>query len=264
MWAAVSKEALSVIFDKADPTGLEDDARLTLIWFWVLKAAANGGPTESTPDTDEGDDSEDDELDMPARNGKQGFAMEFDAARKLAQGLGVDLLQLGRPGGILKISGNISMLFRVSQREPYLIGRQLALFGDESKPRKRERRPKDPSLEMKSVPMRQEHLFAEEPPPELDLEQPMIPGLIFPQDDRTNLQRLIDSGQTMLDRLHQAMLLFGRDQIGLLRPLLIETGMATDNRFWLLAQSLSALYPSGTDEKRWVDGVLARKKGLGL
>ena len=38
----------------------------------------------------------------------------------------------------------------------------------------------------------------------------------------------------------------------------------TDARFWKLAQSLSALYPPATDEKRWVDGVLARKKGLGL
>jgi hypothetical protein len=37
-----------------------------------------------------------------------------------------------------------------------------------------------------------------------------------------------------------------------------------DARFGKLAQSLSALYPNGTDEKRWVDGVLARKKGLGF
>jgi len=37
-----------------------------------------------------------------------------------------------------------------------------------------------------------------------------------------------------------------------------------DQRFWTLAQALSALYPAGTDEKRWVDGVLARKKGLGF
>jgi hypothetical protein len=28
--------------------------------------------------------------------------------------------------------------------------------------------------------------------------------------------------------------------------------------------SLSALYPAETNEKRWGDGVLARKKGLGL
>jgi hypothetical protein len=31
-----------------------------------------------------------------------------------------------------------------------------------------------------------------------------------------------------------------------------------------LAQALSALYPKSSDEKRWVDGVLARKKGLGF
>jgi hypothetical protein len=37
-----------------------------------------------------------------------------------------------------------------------------------------------------------------------------------------------------------------------------------DTRFWKLAQALSALYPGGTEEKRWVDGVLARKKGLGF
>jgi hypothetical protein len=37
-----------------------------------------------------------------------------------------------------------------------------------------------------------------------------------------------------------------------------------DRRFWRLAQTLSALYPSHTEEKRWVDGVLARKKGLGF
>jgi hypothetical protein len=35
-------------------------------------------------------------------------------------------------------------------------------------------------------------------------------------------------------------------------------------RFWLLAQALSALYPAHTEEKRWFDGMLARKKGLGF
>jgi hypothetical protein len=40
--------------------------------------------------------------------------------------------------------------------------------------------------------------------------------------------------------------------------------MAGDQRFWKLPQALSALYPQGTDEKHWVDGALARKKGFGL
>jgi len=29
-------------------------------------------------------------------------------------------------------------------------------------------------------------------------------------------------------------------------------------------QALSALYPPGTEEKRWGDGVLGRKKGIGF
>ena len=41
-------------------------------------------------------------------------------------------------------------------------------------------------------------------------------------------------------------------------------GIGKDARFWKLAQSLSALYPPGIDEKRWVDGVLVRKESLGL
>ena len=49
-----------------------------------------------------------------------------------------------------------------------------------------------------------------------------------------------------------------------LKRFLVEDGAGTEARFWKLAQSLSALYPAGSDEKRWVDGVLGRKKGLGL
>ncbi|NLH21687.1 MAG: hypothetical protein GX463_05895 [Methanothrix sp.] len=31
-----------------------------------------------------------------------------------------------------------------------------------------------------------------------------------------------------------------------------------------LVRSLSALYPSGREERRWVDGVLTREKSLGI
>jgi len=78
------------------------------------------------------------------------------------------------------------------------------------------------------------------------------------------MQRLLENGTTMLDRLHQAMILFGRAQTALLKPFLTETAMGPSDRFWTLAQALSALYPDGSDEKRLVDGVLARKKPLGF
>jgi len=71
-------------------------------------------------------------------------------------------------------------------------------------------------------------------------------------------------GKTVLDRLHQAMILFGAGRGDAMRRFLVEESIGKDERFWRLAQALSALYPSNTDEKRWVDGVLARKKGLGF
>jgi len=36
VWAAVSKEALAMIFTGADATGFEEDARLTAMWLWTL------------------------------------------------------------------------------------------------------------------------------------------------------------------------------------------------------------------------------------
>lgn len=72
------------------------------------------------------------------------------------------------------------------------------------------------------------------------------------------------AGETVLDRVHQSMILFAAGRSEALRRFLVDDGAGTDARFWKLAQSLSALYPKGSDEKRWVDGVLARKKGLGL
>ena len=60
------------------------------------------------------------------------------------------------------------------------------------------------------------------------------------------------------------MLLFATNRGEALRRFLIEDGVGQDQRFWRLAQALSALYPKNCDEKRWVDGVFARKKGLGF
>ena len=71
-------------------------------------------------------------------------------------------------------------------------------------------------------------------------------------------------GKTVLDRIHQAMILFAAGRSEALKRFLVEDGAGRDDRFWSLAQALSALYPKHVEEKRWVDGVLGRKKGLGL
>ena len=49
------------------------------------------------------------------------------------------------------------------------------------------------------------------------------------------------------------MILFAAGRGEALKRFLVEEGIGKDARFWKLAQSLSALYPSGIDEKRWVE-----------
>ena len=71
-------------------------------------------------------------------------------------------------------------------------------------------------------------------------------------------------GETTLDRVHQSMILFAAGRGEAMKRFLVDDGAGKDQRFWKLAQALSALYPSSSDEKHWVDGVLARKRGLGL
>src|ERR1700686_5465495 len=86
VWAAVSKEALTMIFTGADATGFEEDARLTAMWLWTLKTGdANGAEVEAD------EDSAGDEEDSGKKGGGGGFVLEFDAARKIAQGLGAHL-----------------------------------------------------------------------------------------------------------------------------------------------------------------------------
>jgi hypothetical protein len=69
-------------------------------------------------------------------------------------------------------------------------------------------------------------------------------------------------GTTVLDRVHQAMILFSAGRSEAMKRFLVDDGIGNAPRFWGLAQAFSALYPSTSDEKRWVDGILARKKGL--
>lgn len=256
VWGTLAQEAMKTIFDDAATTDFEEDARLTAIWFWTMRAEDDSykGDTSSVKET---------------KSSKKvaGYAMEYDAARKLAQGLGVDLHKLSRPGGIVTIKGGIATLNGVVSRETHLVGRQLSLFSNNisSPTNKAKDREQNPSVIMKSTNVRQPKLFGEE-----TVMPKAEPGQLplFPQADEKLphllMDRLMSGGHTILDRLHQAMLLFGRSQTALLRPFLIETRMGNNPRFWRLARALSALYPRGSDEKRWVDGVIGRKKGLGF
>jgi putative DNA methylase len=228
VWAAVAKEALAMVFKGADATGFEADARLTAMWLWTLKSPDTEG---RSADGDDDEDSDDESETKKAKSG--GFALEYDAARKIAQGLGANLEGLGH---LVEIAGDQARLLAVSERTQHLFGK------DEEEPTPRGGKKK------KSAQM---DIFAE---------------LTEAEDAETawrekTVKRV---GETTLDCVHQAMILFAAGRGEALKRFAVDDGVGNDGKFWRLAQALSALYPSGSDEKRWVDGILARKKQLGF
>lgn len=234
VWAAVAKEALSMMFDGADASGLEEDARLTAMWLWTLGAGAEVPADGQEPDAL--DDSDDDD-DSPAEKPTAGFILEYDAARKIAQGLGAHLERLPT---VVELKKDKARLVGVVERARTLFAKEAVGTENGTKGGAKGKAPSKKQL----------RLFAE-------VEAAEKEGLL----GKHGVPKV---GETTLDRVHQSMILFGAGRSDALKRFVVEEGVGKDARFWKLAQSLSALYPSGSDEKRWVDGVLARKKSLGF
>ena len=217
VWAAVSKEALAVVFREADMLSLESDARLSAIWLWTVggsKLQEDPGQ-ESLSETDQG---------VPGS-----LSLDFDTARKLAQGLGARLEELNH---VVEVKGAKARLLSVGERARHL-------FGQGQRPDRRQGRGQE-----------QLTMFSE-------IEEATA-GEAW--QGRGNLT----PGATTLDRVHQAMLMFSAGRSSALKTFLTDEGVGRQVAFWGLCQAFSALYLPGTDEKRWVDGVLARKKSLGF
>jgi adenine-specific DNA methylase len=231
VWAAVAKEAMTLVFQGANAEGFEADARLTAMWLWTLSTSDNATETsEVVAEEDSGDDEEEEETSAVKGSG---FSLEFDAARKIAQGLGANL---GGLNSLIEVKGDTARMFGVAERAAYLFGKDAPAIVP---PRTRGRQ-----------------------------KQNTLPGFEEIVEDVTDFSLSgggkATLGQTVLDRVHQSMLLFGAGRSEAMKTFLIDEGVGSDARFWRLAQALSALYPRTTQEKRWVDGVLSRKKSLGF
>jgi adenine-specific DNA methylase len=236
VWAAVSTEALSMIFRDADAAGLESDARFTAIVLWTLGAGGSASSESGDGESDEVE-SEDEEDESPkGKVAKGGYTLEYDAARKIAQGLGVNLEQID---SVVEVKGDKARLRPVSERA-------AALFGKAEKT--------EAATKKRGKKATQKNLF------DKDAEE----GGGTADTVTIGEGAAATPGVTALDRVHQAMLLFASGRADALKRFIVEDGVGGDARFWKLAQSLSALYPAGSDEKRWVDGVLARKKSFGF
>lgn len=226
VWAAVSQEALNMVFTGGEAQGLEEDARLTAMWLWTLTA----GASDNGADEDDGDG--DDEESSSGGKLTGGFTLEYDTARKIAQGLGANLEDLKT---LVEVKGDKARLLPVIERTSKLFGSA----GIQQQPVKKKKKVQL-SFSFENVEPEAESKFEM---PELKVEQ---------------------TGKTVLDRLHQAMLLFSTGRTEALKRFLVEDGAGKDDRFWKLAQSLTSLYPKDTDERRWVEAVQTYKKSLGF
>lgn len=211
VWEAVGTEAMRTIAERhmegADPLGFEEDARLTSMWLWTIRAKTNQ-VTSARGEQPRG------------RQETRGYTLPYDDARLLIQALGADEADMKR-ASILEVKGDKASLLFVHERSRYLLG--------EAPPPRRTR-------------------------PQADFLKAL--GMETVTEDAGAPKR----EGTALDRVHQAMLIFADGRSGALRRILEDA----DEKFSRLANALSALYPANSEEKRLVEGVLARKKSLGL
>jgi len=228
LWEAIAHEAMTTIAERymegADPTGFEEDSRLTAMWLWTLLSRANGrklAQAEELPE-EEGEEG-------ATQKQLRGYVLPYDDARLIIQGLGAHEDSLKR-SGILEVKGETARLVSVAERRRSLMGRVEGA----TQPRRRGRKSQLDFLE--------------------DMGMPSVEETV----------ELVKPATTVLDRLHQTMLLFADGRGETLRQFLVDAGVGKDDRFWRLADALSKLYPMSSQEKRWVDGVVGRRKALGL
>jgi putative DNA methylase len=179
VWAAIAKEALAMIFTGADATGFEEDARLTAMWLWTLStAASNDSGVSKAKDEEPSDDEEDESTNVKSKVG--GFALEYDAARKIAQGLGVHLEQLT---SLIEVKGATARLLPVAERT-----RSLFQTGEAATPiGGGKAKKKSAQLSLGFV---------------ADLEEAEATG-------GWRVTGAPHKGETVLDLVHQSMILFG-------------------------------------------------------
>jgi len=238
VWEVVGRTALSNILGTAEAQArngaagaLEEDARLTALFLWTLKASA-APESQSSQNGAPGSGGEEEGEDAAARKAK-GFPLPYDMARRFAQPMGIELANW--KGRITEEKKGVVRLLAVSERAGQLFGESGAGAAAEWLER-------DPNADIQGV------LFPEHEAPK-------------PRKRRTRKRPLMDethlqsTAATTLDRVHAAMLFQAGGRAAALRNLIrAETERGPD--FLRLANALAALYPTGSEEKRLLEAML--------
>ena len=231
VWEIVGREALEQVLGTAEAQArngqagaLEEDSRLTALFLWTLQS------------TTEGVGQEDEEDDDGASKGKsKGMSLPFDVARRFAQPLGIHLDEW--ESRVIETKKGVVRLIPVRERGKQLFGETGAdSLADD--------------IEAAASSSAQLSLFPEEAPTVRGRGRRRRGMTVAAVDD-------LDTplSATTLDRVHAAMLLQASGRSQALRALL-RSEQERGPEFLRLANSLSALYPRSSDEKRLLDAML--------
>jgi adenine-specific DNA methylase len=244
VWETVGRLALEQVLGTAEAKArngasgaLEEDSRLTALFLWTLQAT----DTESNAkDADTKDDDVDvDEDEEKPKKKKAGLTLIYDVTRRFAQPLGIHLDKW--EGRIIETEKGVVRLLPVGERA-------TQLFGESDASAMAHRIEQD-------VKASRNYTFA-------FMQDVAAPPEIKPRG-RGKAKAAVGTVAaapapqmvTTLDRLHAAMLLQSSGQSNGLRAMLKEEQQRGPD-FLRLANSLSALYPKDSEEKRLLDAML--------
>jgi putative DNA methylase len=252
VWEVVARAALEQVLGTAEAKArngaagaLEEDARLTALFLWTLQST-NGDEGRTTKDDQESEaEEEPEDEDQAPRKKAKGFSLVFDVARRFAQPLGIHLDEW--EGRIIEIDKGIVRLLAVTERAEQLFGKEGAGAV---------------AIEIEHSPQAAAQLqMALFPQEQSDVPQIRGRGKKHKTFEVSETSKVSDETlktrreATTLDRVHAAMLLQQSGRANALRALL-KAEQERGPNFLRLANSLSALYPRESEEKRLLDAML--------
>ena len=235
VWEVVGRSALEQVLGASESRarnrgggggGLEEDARLTALFLWTFQSTEAAG----------GDDrNEQQEEDAIANAAAKGFSLPYDVVRRFAQPMGIDLDAW--TGRIIALDKGVVRLLPVVERAKDLFGEDGATAGADW-------------IASAARSSAQATLF------------PEFEALPNSRSRRLRTKSILDGNAelqtvdaTTLDRVHAAMMLQANGHTNALR-MLIGNERGRGPEFLRLANSLSALYLRGSEEKRLLDAML--------
>lgn len=231
VFEAVSREALRQVLGSAETEGFEEDARLSALFLWTVQSSrANGnGHNRTRPGREEAQDEPNDESEEEGkrRRARPGSYLPFDTFIRITRPMGIHYQEW--EGRIISIDKGIVRLLPVAERSEQLLGQSTSVSSL--------------GASITDLQMALPGLMTQPTPPPVPLQGAVVSGRRVSQ-------------LTTLDRLHRAMLLFGGGHTALLRRVLDEERQQ-GLRFERLALALTALYTTGSRERRWIEGVQA-------